>query len=68
MVLPQQPEVVERRLLDDLAAEVVELPERRDEQDDERTQIGDGEPSQRSAEQQAEVQPPSPVQRQRATP
>jgi hypothetical protein len=35
MVLPQQPEVVERRLLDDLAAEVVELPERRDEQDDE---------------------------------
>jgi hypothetical protein len=67
VVLPQQPEVVEGRLLDDLAAEVVELPERRDEEDDERPQIGDGEPPQRSAEEQAELNPPSPVE-QVATP
>ena len=63
VVLPQQLEVVERRLLDDLAAEVVELPEGRDEEDDERAEVGDGEPAQRPAEQQPELDSPSRLQR-----
>jgi hypothetical protein len=42
--------------VDDLAAEVVELPQRRDEQDRERPQVRDEQPADRPRQQQAELQ------------
>jgi hypothetical protein len=41
--------------VDDLAAEVVELPQRRDEQDRERSQVRDQEPADRPRQQQREL-------------
>jgi hypothetical protein len=42
--------------VDDLAAEVVELPQRRDEQDRERSEIRDQEPADRPRQQQRQLQ------------
>jgi hypothetical protein len=41
--------------VDDLAAEVVELPQRRDEQDRERSEICDQEPADRPRQQQRQL-------------
>ena len=54
--LDQLLEVLEAVLVDDLAAEVVELPQRRDEQDRERAQVRDQQPADRPRQQQRQLQ------------
>jgi hypothetical protein len=53
--LDQLLEVLEAGVVDDLAAEVVELPERCDEQDRERSQIRDQQPADRPRQQQRQL-------------
>ena len=55
-------EVLERRLGDDVAAERVQPPERRDEQDDQRAEVGDEQPAERRGEQQGQLGPRTPVE------
>ena len=62
VVVPQRLEVDRAVRVNDLAAELVQVPERGDEQDRQRAQVGDHQPAQRAGEQQRHLGAPVAVQ------
>ena len=62
VALPEQTEVLKAVVVHDLRGERVEPPERGQEEDGERAEVGEQEPRERRRQQQAEAQPRVPVQ------
>src|SRR4029450_12988892 len=54
--LEERPEVVEREGVDDLGGELVRLPERGEQEDEERAEVDEEEPGERRREEPADAQ------------
>ena len=62
------PEVVERELVDDLPREGVGVPDRRQEQDEQRPEVDDDQPADRKGEQRRQADARVSVEERRETP